>query len=182
MATALPAALFATDAFAQRTASVDIFVDLTVQDGCVINGDTSSNSTLSFGTIQNPGTLAVNITAQGQPINVVCNVDSTTATFQIDNGNNDSAGIHRLASPTPLGGGPRFINYHVYARPNDPSSEYLIGTPIPIGGGVLGGPLPGAITAGVPFNIILHGTILNADAVGARADIYSDTLRGVLTF
>jgi spore coat protein U-like protein len=188
IAAALPCALFATDAFAQQSATVDIFVDLTVRDGCVVNGSTSPSSLLTFGAIQNPAALFGDVTAQGQPIEVRCNVDSTSATFQIDAGNNDSGGVHRLAQNQLIvvGGGtpppPRFINYHVYARPGDTSSVYLIGTPIPIGGGVLGGSPPGVIRAGVPFNITLYGSILNADIREAVASNYTDTLRGVLTF
>lgn len=180
---ALPFALFATQAFAQQSAKVDILVNLTVQDGCVINGGTSPTSILSFGTIQNPGALSVDLTAQGDEITILCNVDSTTAAFQIDNGDFDLGGVHRLGDGA-LFGNQRFVNYHVFASPTyDSALEYVNGVPIPIGSvPLIGGPALGTLTAGNPAKMRVYGLIYNADFRNARANTYGDTLHARLTF
>ena len=183
MAAATVALLVGPPAFAQREAPVDILVDLTIQEGCVINGGTSPTSILSFGTVQNALALAVDLDAQGDEMSVLCNTDSTSASFQIDNGDFDSAGVHRLRDGT-LFGTPRFINYRVYASPTyDSALEYVNGVPIPIGSaGVLGGPALGTITAGNAFKMRVYGRILNADVRDAPARTYGDTLHARLTF
>ena len=94
------AALFMiSPAFAQSTADVSITSILRVQDGCAINGGVNL-AVLDFGTIVNAAARTDDVRAisslSGGPIIVSCNVSSTTATFQINAGNNDAGGVHRL--------------------------------------------------------------------------------------
>ena len=173
------AMLGVSPAFAQSTANVTITSLLTVQDGCVINGG-ASLALINFGTVANPGArtddIRGNTQASGSPIVVSCNVNSSAATFQINAGNNDSGGVHRLRNITGVGGAPgEFLEYRLFSSATlSPASEYQISNPLPANGGT--------ITAGVPFEIVVFGRILNAQAVQAVAGIYQDITQGVLTF
>ena len=170
------AMLGVSPAFAQSTANVTITSLLQVQDGCAINGGVNQ-AVLNFGTLVNASARTDDIRGSTQgagAINVSCNVSSTTATFQINAGNNDAGGVHRLRNITGIGGAPgEFLEYRLFSNPAL-TSEYLISSPLPINGGV--------ITSGVPFEIIVYGQILNAQAVQAVAGSYLDVTQGVLTF
>ena len=172
------AALFMiSPTFAQSTADVRITSILRVQDGCAINGGVN-NAVLDFGTIVNAAARTDDVRAStqtgGGPIIVSCNVSSTTATFQINAGFNDAGGVHRLRNVLGIGGAPgEFLEYRLFSD-LALTSEYLISTPLPVNGGV--------ITSGVPFEIIVYGRILNAQAVQAVAGFYQDITTGVLTF
>lgn len=181
-ALAVGAMFSAAPAFAQQTTSTSVLVALEVQDGCVINGSsTTSQSTalLSFGSIQNAGGQGFDLTGSttaglGTPITVSCNVNSTSAAFSLDGGQNASGGTRRLRNPSATTGSTaEFIPYQVYqdvAR----TAEYLISTPRTVNGGV--------IAAGTPFNVDLFGFIARANVLPAVAGDYSDNLIGTLSF
>lgn len=177
MATAGAVALVSGSPAFAGTANVDINTQLTVQDGCVINGGTST-ALLDFGTIQNAGGTTVNIDAQTAPgaISVSCNVSSTTATFQIGKGANGSDTLRTLSNPAAAGTAGEFVPYHLYATAGrTPASEYLpSGNQIAFNGGV--------ITAGTPFDITLYGQIAGGDTSQAVAGSYTDVASGTLTF
>lgn len=170
------ALLGALPAFAQSTATVNITSLLRVQDGCAINGGVNL-AVIDFGTIINAAARTDDVrgfTQGAGAINVSCNVSSTTATFQINAGSNDSGGVHRLRNITGIGGAPgEFLEYRLFSN-LALTSEYLISSPLPVNGGV--------ITSGVPFEIVVYGRILNAQAVQAVAGLYQDITQGVLTF
>jgi hypothetical protein len=167
-----------TPAFAQSSASVTITSLLQIQDGCLINGGGLASSLLNFGVIQNAGAVTggrrATTSQGGGPIIVSCNVNSTTAAFQIDAGNNDSGGVHRLRNVTGIGGAPgEFLEYHLYSN-FALTSEYLIGSPIAVNGGI--------IASGSPFEIVVYGEIPNDQITQGVAGLYQDIVQAKLTF
>ena len=172
-ATAL-ASLASTPAFAQRSATVLIDIQLTIANGCIINSNSNPTALLDFGT-QQQGSTAGPFDAQtaAGAISVLCNATSTTASFGIGPGQND-AGLGRvLTSPSAPGA---VIPYQLFsASSRSPASEYLnTGNTFLVNGGV--------ITTGVPFEITVFGRIPSIGGGRNVAGLYTDQVTGTLTF
>lgn len=171
------ALLSAAPAFAQQNVSIEISSSFVVTDGCIVGGGNNTGN-IDFGEVQNPSGLATDVdgsTVTGDPITVSCNVSSTTASLQINAGQNDAAGVHRLRNLDAPGLPGEFIEYHVYSDPSRaPGSEFTIGNPLPINGGV--------ITAGTPFEIPVYGRIFRANAAQAVAGNHTDRLQAIFSF
>lgn len=173
----------AAPALAQSSATVPIDVTFSVVDGCVINGN-NGPSLISFGTIQNAGAQRGEIIGStrnsgGAPIIVNCNVNSASATFEVDGGvnsnNGANAGIRKIGNANVDSGTPGdVLEYRLYTE--DRSSEYLISTPLPVNGGI--------ITANVPFEINLTAVIApqQVNLAIANGSPYSDFATGTLKF
>jgi spore coat protein U-like protein len=180
-------------AAAQSSANVPINATLQVRDGCLIVADGANNSvTLDFGIVQNAAALATDIfgsvSAGFDPLNtfggngsgsidVTCNINSATATFEIGPGQNGSNTLRTLTNPLASGTPGFSVNYRLYSRSErTPASEYLPdGTKLLLFGN-------GNILAGVPFRINVFGRILSVDVRQAMAGPYTDIARGTLTF
>lgn len=165
------ALLAATPAFAQGSVDTVIGATFQVLDGCSINGG-NNDALINFGVLQNAVAQTANIDAStadagSTPITISCNVNSTTAAFEIQGGQTDIGGVHNLRGSSTV------VPYRLYADPGR-FIEYTIGNPVVVG--------TGNITSGVPFSIIVYGRILAADARAARNDTYTDSVSASLTF
>lgn len=171
-ATGMLALFAAAPAFAQGSVDTVIGATFQVLDGCSINGG-NNDALINFGVLQNAVAQTANIdasTADGgsTPITISCNVNSTVAAFEIQGGQTDIGSTHNLRGSTSV-----LIPYRLYANPQR-TIEYTIGNPVVVG--------TGNITSGVPFNIIVYGRILAADARVAIKDTYTDSVNASLTF
>lgn len=176
IATGAAALLAASPAFA-GTATVIINSQLSVIDGCVINGSPGGASViLNFGTIQNAGAITGPIDAQtgAGAITLLCNVSSLTAAISVGPGANGSTAQPTLRNPAAAGTAAEFVPYDIYAAAGrTPASKYVPdGTSIAFNGGV--------ITANVPSSIDFFGRI--PTATNAVSGSYADPRTATVSF
>lgn len=149
-----------------------LVVTATIPASCTIN--TVGNALIDFGTVAlstPPVALDGNTTI---PLVFTCTADSTTATFTINAGVNDSGGTHRLRNPAVAGTAAEFLIYKIYpTAARTAATEYTIGTPRSINGGI--------VTAGVATTVPLFARIVATENAKSLAGSYTDTVLGVIT-